>query len=272
MSDVEQGFTATGKEQDRGIKFLSPVTDCFAAEEWYQFATADHFWMKWRFQALRKILPDDYVWGRSLDIGCGKGVVRRQLEKYYGCKVSGCDLNLAALQTASLEQGPLYYYNIHQRQKEFKENFSTILLMDVLEHIGDPVEFLRSVNFHLEKGGKLIINVPAFQFLYSKYDEVAEHVKRYTVSDIKSELSSAGFRVEDYAYWGITMIPILIVRKLLMRFCPKEQVIKSGFQPHSPLVNFVLRFLMWVENVIPFKYPIGTSLVVVARKEKSNPS
>jgi SAM-dependent methyltransferase len=249
------------------IIFLSTKSDCFMADEWYQFATADHFWMHWRFEALTRIIPKDFKWGRTLEIGCGTGVLRKQIETSCNCAIIGCDLNLNALQMAIESTSPLYFYNIHQCHEELRESFSTIIMFDVLEHIKEPVNFFKSVSFHLTKGGKLIINVPALQFLYSSYDKVAGHLRRYNISNLENELRSAGFRVEHAAYWGLSLIPLLMLRKFILRFFREDKIIQVGFQPGSPWINRVLKSIMRIEYAIFPKPPAGTSLIVVARKE-----
>ena len=54
-----------------------------------------------------------------------------------------------------------------------------VVLFDVLEHIPDTQPFLSSVIRHIKLNGFLLINVPALQTLYSKYDETVGHVRRY---------------------------------------------------------------------------------------------
>jgi len=258
------------KHSKQKIHFLSPLSDRFIADDWddwYNFATSNHFWIKWRFEALKKIIPKSHQWGQTLDIGCGTGIVRNQIEKTYGCVVSGCDLNIKALQLSIESKGPLYFYNIHQKNKEFKEYFSTILLLDVLEHIEDPITFLDSINYHLKKNGRLIINVPAFQFLYSIYDRVVGHFRRYKISTLKDELNHAGFCIEKASYWGMSLIPLAIARKFILHFYKKDKIVKAGFQPVSPLINSVMHFIMKIEYAIFATPPFGTSLIVIARKE-----
>lgn len=249
------------------IIFLSPESDCSMVDEWYEFATRDHFWMKWRFEALQRSIPADCNWERTLEIGCGTGVAREQIEKFYGCNVTGCDLNLKALEMAITSEGPLYFYNIHQKHEEFRESFTTILLLDVLEHIEDPVSFLNSVGFHLKKTGRLIINVPAFQSLYSQYDKAIGHIRRYNVPSLKKELHLSGFRIERADYWGMSLIPLLIARRFILRFYREDQLIKAGFQPVSPFIDFILRSMMKVEYAFFPRPPFGTSLIAIARKE-----
>lgn len=249
------------------IEFLSAPSDYLMADEWYQFVTEGHFWFTWRFEALKRIIPKNYTWGRALDIGCGNGIMLDQVRKHYGCMASGCDLNLKALEMISGSENPLYFYNIHERNKKFEGAFSTILLIDVLEHIKDPIGFLGSVGFHHKKGGSLIINVPAIQLFFSKYDRAAGHIRRYSISSLSKELDSAGFYIERASYWGMSMVPLLFIRKLMFLFYKKNHIIKIGFQPASPLINSALDWLRRAECAILRRPPIGTSLVVLAKKK-----
>jgi hypothetical protein len=73
--------------------------------------------------------------------------------------------------------------------KKSINKYNTIIYLDVLEHIkNDSKEILDAYN-SLKKNGYLIINVPAFQHLYSKFDEDLMHFKRYEKKDFKKKLN-----------------------------------------------------------------------------------
>lgn len=254
------------RQQCEGIEFLSDPSGYSMADEWFDIASVDHFWLKWRFEILKKIIPNYYNWEESLDVGCGNGIVGEQIEKYYGCKTCGCDLNLTALGMIPKGRRQLYFYNIHDRHKEFAKSFLTILLMDVLEHIDNPVEFLSSVSFHMKSEGRLIINVPAIQLFYSKYDKIAGHARRYDIRSLEQELELAGFQIEKAVYWGMSLIPLLLARKAMLCFCRDDKVIELGFRPASSFVNKVLNFIGRFERRVFSSVPVGTSLMVVAKK------
>ena len=76
------------------------------ADEWFELATADHFWMQWRHRLLLRALKraGDRV-RHALEIGCGHGVARDMLERDLGIPVDGCDLNRRALETAKPGKG-----------------------------------------------------------------------------------------------------------------------------------------------------------------------
>ena len=91
-----------------------------------------------------------------------------------------------------------------------------VVLFDVLEHIPDTQPFLSSVIRH-QLNGFLLINVPALQTLYSKYDETVGHVRRYNKKTLLAEFSRFNIEVQDLCYWGMTMVPVLALRKLVLR-------------------------------------------------------
>jgi len=250
----------------RNVKFLSSHSEYAMADEWFEFVRSDHFWIQWRFNRLIKILPTSYEWGQVLDVGCGNAVVQSQVEKYNGRAIDGCDLSIKALREALPSKGELYYYNVHDRRKDLQERYDTIFLLDVLEHIQDPVRFIDSIRFHLKDNGLLIVNVPAFQLFYSSYDEVQGHVKRYRFKLLQEEFNAAGFCIENTMYWGMSMVPIVLLRKLIVNFFPKEKIMSVGFQPQNAFVNFIFQSLRRIECRIFKKVPFGTSLMAVARK------
>lgn len=263
---------STGTTESKPIIHeLSAPAPFAMTDDWYQFATQEHFWFQWRFAVLCDLLEKTPPGETILEIGCGNGVVRDQFEQKYQRPVHGCDLNLPALKLARRGMGELYFYNIHDRRPEWKGYFDTILILDTLEHIEDTRSFLESARYHLKPGGQLVINVPAMQWLYGVYDRIAGHVKRYNLRQLQSELNEAGFDVRSHHYWGFTVLPILGVRRFILPLISRDRVIERGFQPQSRLAEWTLRTLMKLERTLAKWPPIGASLAAVA-KVKSAPA
>lgn len=236
------------------------------AESWYEFATPDHFWMKWRTILLRRLIDGIAArQGRGLDIGCGQGVLFRELEAGHPVTIDGCDLSLPALEMAWPGRGTVYQYNVFDLHPDMVAAYDFAMLIDVIEHVEDDAAFLRAAGQHVKPGGIVIINVPALSRLYGPYDRAAGHLRRYSASTLKLALERAGLIPEKISYWGFLLIPLLVARNIMLRGTREEDIIRRGFQPIHPMANAALGLLRSVELAVGLKWPVGSSLIAVAR-------
>ncbi len=258
-----------------GVRMVSEAGHCTFAEaaEWYDFASPDHFWFEWRRRALLRLLADIGLpldrELRGFDIGCGTGVQRCSLEADTAWTVDGADLNLGALNRVPVGRGQVLYYDVTEERAEFIESYDVVTLLDVLEHIEETRPFLTSILRHLRPGGHLVVNVPALQSLFSRYDTAAGHMRRYRKDTLARELDDLDVDLLAMEYWGFTMLPILVLRKLRFSMSPgTEKVLRQGFVPPGDLAHGVLRMLMRAETSLLARPPLGTSLLMVVRKNK----
>lgn len=237
------------------------------AREWHQYAEEKHFWFQWRFKALLKyqgMFPS--VTFSVFEIGCGTGTFLRQFTGKYTCRATGCELdNIEIPDNESAYT--LIKYNIFDSRPDLENSFEVVFLMDVIEHIDDDVEFLKRASKFIKPGGMIVINVPALTCLFSKYDRVAGHYRRYNRRQLKELVNKSGLQVIKTAYWGETLLPVAIIRKFFLRFVPVEKVIKKGFVPPGPLADRILRFMMWVDLRYN-RHLLGTSLLAFVKKRK----
>ncbi len=245
--------------QCRTVAYLSDSMPVSMGDWWFEIATSDHFWIRRRFEVLRR-LADSVVRNsrRAAEIGCGNGLLQRDIEDYYGKSVAGFELNEIALQKNVSRLSPLYCYNIHQRNPEFRAQFDLLLLFDVLEHIEDESGFLQSVQFHLAESGTLLINVPAHQFFFSDYDRAAGHIRRYSVDQLAKVAELNGFKARAFTYWGLPLVPLLLLRKAMSM---KRSDGKAGFDARGHTMNTLLSFLARCEP-LPQRF-LGTSVMAV---------
>lgn len=258
----EKASTMLGS-QDRAVVRLTSPMPVNMGDWWFDVATTDHFWIRRRFDVMRKLA--DSVFrnsSRVAEIGCGNGLLQRQIEDHYGIPVAGFELNEIALQKNVSRQSPLYCYNIHQHNPEFHSHFDLILLFDVLEHIEDESQFLQSVKFHLADSGTLLVNVPAHQFFFSDYDRAAGHVRRYSANQLRKVAEQNGFRVSALTYWGLPLIPLLLARKAMSM---SKDNGKSGFDAKGVTMNRLLGALAKCEP-LPHRW-IGTSVMAVLKNQ-----
>jgi len=245
--------------ESRHITYLSPAMPVNMGDWWFDVANVEHFWIRRRFEVMKR-LADSEIRGAKYqaEIGCGHGLLQRDIEDSYHIPVSGFDLNTIALEKNVSLKSPLFCYDIHQRDPQFRAHFDLLFLFDVLEHIEDEGRFLQSVKYHLAPRGTLVINVPASQMLYSDYDRAAGHVRRYSLEQLVNVARQNGMEVRTAAYWGLPLVPLLLLRKMMS--LPKEDA-KAGFDSRGPLMN---RLLLWCARCEPTPQKIfGTSVMAV---------
>lgn len=137
-----------------------------------------------------------------------------------------------------------------------------ITCLDVLEHLDDPARLLRNLQAKA-KGRRtlLIVTVPAMQGLWSRWDEMAGHRRRYTRKQLHGLLSSAGWQVDRCDYLFSAMAPMLLLRRRLFRG-ERELVF-----PQLPAwLNWLMERVFWWEYRLlrGFRLPFGSSLFAAA--------
>jgi SAM-dependent methyltransferase len=237
------------------------------SNDWYELTDPTHFWIQWRFRllqnALKSIITSDT---KILEIGCGNGLVMYQFEKLLNVQIEGCDLNSFALNNLLDISGKTFHYDIYDLQSDLLEKYDVIILLDVIEHIDDDCDFLKTAMRYLKKGGIIIIGVPALQSLYSKYDLIGGHKRRYIKRGLIEKIKVIGADPIQCNYWGFTLLPLVFIRKIYLYFSNNEDVIKKGFKPPYKLLNWVFIQLMHFETFFFPKTVIGTSILALGRK------
>lgn len=102
----------------------------------------------------------------------------------------------------------------HVRQRDLSQpwplepqSVRVAVLLDVLEHLADPVQVLKHVADVLEPDGGIIVTVPAYPWLYSNWDKSLGHFRRYTAKTLKQHAAEASLRVEWLSQWNSFSLP-----------------------------------------------------------------
>lgn len=252
--------------QQNEIKYLSSPTEVSMSDDWFNINDLDNFWIRWRFEYIKRHFNPGVIDGvKALEIGCGNGINMQLFETDLGLVVDGCDLNETAVKQIKNVTGQKYIYNIYDLNHDMLEYYDLILLLDVIEHIKEDRDFVKKALKHLKVNGRIIVNVPAFNMLYSKYDSVLGHIKRYRKKELKLLLTSLGLEIEHISYWGFFLFPVLIIRKFALYF-KRKNIVEYGFQPPHPIINTTFKIIMKIENKLFSKPILGSSILVIARK------
>jgi hypothetical protein len=256
----------TNETSPRKIEYLSPPAEVSMADRWFEIASVEHFWVRRRFEVLQRLAGDLISSAHEMaEVGCGHGLLQRQIEDRYEREVAGFDLNEYALKQNVSRQSAVCCYDIFQADSTLQSRFDVVFLFDVLEHISLEDGFLRALLFHLSPKGKMILNVPAGQWAYSEYDRAAGHVRRYSIATLRETCERCDLRVREWTYWGLPLVPTLALRKLwLMGKRDKRGIISSGFDSRSVVINGLLRLTSQCE-IIPQKR-LGTSLMGILER------
>ena len=255
------------------VEYVTTLRNIDFPTEWYEANSEDHFWFQWRARAAAALisrlgLPAGQAL-RVFDVGCGTGITARQLARTTSWVFDGADLNVEALKRCGGGLERVLYYDVLEKREEFRDRYDIAILFDVIEHIEEPKPFLEAVFFHLKPGGILLVNVPALMSLFSVYDTVAGHYRRYDRPMLAAEFSGLDVSVVDQVYWGFSMVPLLMARKFVLRGETSEaQTIRTGFVPPSPAAHALLKRVMAAESSLVSRPPFGSSLLAAVRKNR----
>ncbi len=161
-----------------------------------------------------------------------------------------------------------YFQRIHlgrfDESYQTDQSFHWIVMLDVLEHIPNPIAALEKARELLQPDGRMLLTLPAFNLLWTKHDDYNHHITRYNKRLMSQQAAEAGFAVENQHYLYHWTFPA----KLLVRL--KESFSSKQPQPASlpgKIPNAVLKALCQFEQatLTQLRPPFGSSLVVTLR-------
>jgi 2-polyprenyl-3-methyl-5-hydroxy-6-metoxy-1,4-benzoquinol methylase len=135
----------------------------------------------------------------------------------------------------------------------------TVVCINVLEHVKDDAGALSYISEILRNGGRLILIVPAFQFLYGSIDYLLGHHRRYSKKELTSRLCDASFVIKEMSFINsIAVIGWFLNNRILKR--KEESLAQVLF-----FDRFVVPWLKTIEKLV--KPPFGLSLFAIGEKE-----
>ncbi len=141
-----------------------------------------------------------------------------------------------------------------------------VVLLDVIEHVADPVRVLRNAADTLDEGGGILVTVPAIPALLGPWDRMLGHHRRYSRSLFREHARDAGLKVAWLSSWNaFTLPPALVVRTLEKLGRARHS---AEFPRVSPAINQTLITLARGERglIRTTGLPVGLSLVGVLKR------
>ncbi len=227
----------------------------------YQLAYPDGIEKNWWHQARNAIVLSELkkiVTPRStiLDVGCGRGIAVKALcQNGLNCRgvelaqtspLSGIESDIRFGTSAS--DLPMYY----------RRQIDIILLLDVIEHIPDSTNFLRSLVDDFPRLQHLIITVPSRSELWSNYDEFYGHVERYDSEMMQDMAEQIQWRISRQSY---LFRPLYVPLRMLSTLKIKRNTKLKASSPLTAFANPLIAALMRMDyRFLPNWLP-GSSLL-----------
>lgn len=209
--------------------------------------------------------------GSFLEIGCGTGYVLQMLRNqfpYWNIYASEAQLRGLAFAKMRSPSG-VEFFQMDATLIPFKHEFDFIGAFDVIEHISNDSKVLSQIHQALRSDGILLLTVPQHMFLWSKYDEVGCHYRRYACIELEDKLRSAGFQVLFSTSFNTILMPLMIISRFLLMFKQNQEVdVLQELKLPSFLNFFLLTILRFEIKLIKFgiRFPFGGSRVILAKK------
>ena len=226
-----------------------------------------HWWYAALHQLVLQTLEDRLPKWREkqiLDVGCGTGAILQRLGNPE--RNIGIDLATEAVSIChrrglnNVRQGDICALPFGD------DSFDAVICSSVLYHqwVSDVAGAVREMRRILRPGGLLLVNVPAFRFLYSQHDEAVMTARRFRKSEVRGLLLDQDFAIERLTYWTTLLFPLAVVARTLgvSQMGRDFETTEESFSQRlfAQVMSLELR---WLRRS---SFPFGVALLAVARK------
>jgi SAM-dependent methyltransferase len=243
-------------------------------KEYYKLER-EHWWFKARLGILELLTHQlRYKIKNSpkiLNAGAATGATSIMLKKYGDVLSLEYDEDCATFLSEILDEKVLN--NSLTNLPIDQESLDLVCAFDVIEHIEEHEEAIKEVNRVLKCDGYIFLTVPAFNFLWSKHDEINHHFRRYKLKDLKKILKENGFIVEYSSYFNFFLFfPIFIIRLFSKVLPTKKRADSTGsdFEKFSStVINKLLYKIFLSESALlkrKMNLPFGVSAIIIGKK------
>lgn len=262
QSTEQEGITVFDSTLDHRSSYDSAHLEALMKAEPF------HFWFSARrdkiCQTFERFISKDSL---ILEIGGGTGFIAESLTAL-GFSVEMADIHLNGLRFAQ-KRGIKKIYQFDLFFPPFREGYDVICLFDVLEHLEDDNQAIECIKMMLKPGGKLILTVPAHQWLWSRDDVIAGHKRRYTKKRLEALFLASQLQTLHMRPFFISILPLLLLRTWIKKdsgtTLRNDECAEFSL---NPILNRIFRLMMKAEFLIDRAIPcsVGGSLLAIAQK------
>ena len=232
-----------------------------------QMAALDqrHWWYRARREVIAALIrrrvqpPAD---SRLLEIGCGTGHNLEMLRQFG--TVDALEVDETARTLAEKRLGKTVFSAPLPELAGIPErSYDVVAAFDVIEHIPDDVAAIGAIARRLKIGGKLVMTVPAHQWMWSAHDVVNHHQRRYSKAGLKRLVDGSPLKLDAVGYFNSLLFPVAVAERFASKLRGKEDA-NLGLPP-AP-INQALERIFAAERALVGRVPLppGLSLFAVA--------
>ena len=230
---------------------------------------AAHDSTHWWYRARRDILSDYLArygnlpkGARILEIGCGTGHNLPMLAQFG--EVDAIEIDPAARRIAGERLGkPVGDAPLPDLPGVARGAYDLVAVLDVVEHIEDDVAALKGMASLLKPGGKILIAVPAHQWMWSAHDVVNHHHRRYSKASLAKAIDAAGLKPAKLTYFNSLLFPLAAAARIAGRLTGRDD---SDDSPPAKPLNALFERIFRLERHAVGRVPLtpGVSIVTLA--------
>ena len=232
-------------------------------------AMAEHDERHWWYRARRevvaalirhKVFPPKGA--KLLEIGCGTGHNLAMLGEFG--TVDALEVDEVARRLAEERLGRSVLSEPLPELAGIPDNlYDLVAALDVIEHIPDDTAALEGISRVLKRGGKLVMTVPAHQWMWSAHDVVNHHQRRYSKRSLKRLIEESPLRLEAIGYLNSLLFPVAVAQRVASKLTGKED---ANLAPPAEPINQALERVFAAERRVIGRVPLppGLSLFAVA--------
>ncbi|MEK7481295.1 MAG: class I SAM-dependent methyltransferase [Patescibacteria group bacterium] len=241
-------------------------------EQTYHEMEERYWWFRGRrdfiMRLMRAVSPDAAV----LEVGCSGGVLLHDLRARGFTQLVGIDISPQAVQCCRT-RGLDGVQQADARALPFPdETFDIVVASDILEHLPDADSAVAEWRRVLKPGGQLIVFVPAYQWLWSRHDEMNNHVKRYSYRELVGCLHRNQLAILRSGFWNSVLVAPIACVRLFQKMMParfRSRATSGDLTAIPAWLNAALTALLVWENKLLMRgwtSRAGVSVFAIGRK------